>query len=330
MADQDFTFNEGIDPSSTWGVHASVLLQLIREAKPNAYRGMLIYSATTPVVTGSYVWQKRCAWINTTDWHLYLYNNTLSSWVDVLAAISDGAINRTAMFADQVVSVEKMVGNGVDSAGLYLKCGLDDLTLEWAELISGISNGSLPLSKLVAVSANEAVGSIAGGTPQAVPFSTIVQTGLPGVNNNSIPIVKLVAGADRQVLAMFSDTPTWQNVNDLLPDNGIEQKKIQSQTTTLTATAGVVVVDASLGDNFILTLTANVTSFTVINLVDGKTIQIKILQGGAGSYTVTFSGIHWPASTAPVITATLAHYDIVSITSFSGVLAGARIADFNA
>jgi len=79
--------------------------------------------------------------------------------------------------------------------------------------------------------------------------------------------------------------------------------------TTLTNSAGSVTINFNSGNNFFLSLAANVTSITFSNATAGQTGSIFIAQTG----TFTVGG--WPAAgkfsggTAPTITATNGKYD---------------------
>lgn len=208
MAEQDYTFTEGIDPTSVFGVYTSVLLQLVREAVPNSYRGMIIFSDTTPDVTGDYAWHKRCCWINTNNWYLYLYNNDLSSWVNTSASIADGSINRTEMLADAIVTYNKLKGDGAPN--VFFKVGADGYTVEFGDLVSSVGVGSLPMNKLVSIGPNAVVGvTTPAGTPYQVPFADVVTLGAPDAPNGVIPVAKLTSGSNGQVLTISGGVPVW-------------------------------------------------------------------------------------------------------------------------
>ena len=75
-----------------------------------------------------------------------------------------------------------------------------------------------------------------------------------------------------------------------------------SQTLTLTnGTAQTV------------TMTGNCV-FTMPAAVGGQSF-IVIAYTGAGSFTATFTGVKWPANTAPVLTTTAARYDIFTFVN---------------
>lgn len=155
MADEDFTFTEGIDPTSVFAAgQASVLLQLIREAVPNPYRGMLIYGASTPATSGDYAWQKRCVWVKTDDWTFYYFNDDLGSWESLFAAIPDDSIT-TAMLGDGIVTLAKLAV-GAGTAGQIVRINSGATGFEFVAPADAIPAGALAVTKLAA-GANDTV-----------------------------------------------------------------------------------------------------------------------------------------------------------------------------
>ena len=66
--------------------------------------------------------------------------------------------------------------------------------------------------------------------------------------------------------------------------------------------ASPIVVDASAGNDFRITLTGNATINSPSNGVDGQRITIQIAQDSTGSRTVTWgSGYHFGAAGAPTL-----------------------------
>lgn len=60
-----------------------------------------------------------------------------------------------------------------------------------------------------------------------------------------------------------------------------------------------------------VTLTANITSMVLSNETVGQTFVIRLVQGGAGSYTVAFfTTIKWAGGTAPTLTTTANKTDV--------------------
>lgn len=78
--------------------------------------------------------------------------------------------------------------------------------------------------------------------------------------------------------------------------------KTQSVTPQINATAtGTVTPDASLSNNWRLTLTGNLTLANPTNLTDGMVLNFRLKQDATGGRTHTFgSKFKWPAGTQPV------------------------------
>lgn len=136
---EEYTFIEGVDPTSTWGSYGTVLLQLIRQAVPNSYRGLIIYSATTPSVVNEFQWQKRCLWINSSTFNSFIYNNTLAKWVDITADIAIGAINDPNQIVDGTITLAKL--NTVAPAGHVLQMDASGKLLVLRQLDQALAAG---------------------------------------------------------------------------------------------------------------------------------------------------------------------------------------------
>lgn len=74
-----------------------------------------------------------------------------------------------------------------------------------------------------------------------------------------------------------------------------------------TSTAQTISAPTKAACVFKYTMTGNCT-FTMPTAVDGMTFVVRAFTG-AGSFTGTFTGVKWPASTAPTLTATAARMD---------------------
>lgn len=83
----------------------------------------------------------------------------------------------------------------------------------------------------------------------------------------------------------------------------------------LTFSATNNVIDASTGELFRIILGAGGTTViqTPTNLYPGKTWRLAVIQDGTGSRTTAWAAIfHWPAGTAPTLTATANRIDLMT------------------
>jgi hypothetical protein len=77
--------------------------------------------------------------------------------------------------------------------------------------------------------------------------------------------------------------------------------------------AATITVDASLSDNFRVTLGGNRTLANPTNLSDGQVLNFRILQDATGSRTLAYgSKYKFPGGTAPVLTTTASAKDFMS------------------
>lgn len=107
---------------------------------------------------------------------------------------------------------------------------------------------------------------------------------------------RVAVGSAGQVLRVNgSSTPAWFGGVTTLTDG-----------TTIS-------VDASLNDNFRVTLGGNRTLANPTNLVNGQVINIRIKQDATGSRTLAYGTKYkFPGGTAPVLTTTANAYDFMS------------------
>lgn len=100
-------------------------------------------------------------------------------------------------------------------------------------------------------------------------------------------------------------TPTDDGVNyqlvALAADDG-------TTLTTISSASGVLTIDCSLGDNFITTLTEDITSIVLTNepsTEKAKNISLEIEQHASAPKTVAFpAGWKWPGGTVGVVSST--------------------------
>lgn len=144
-------FVEGIDPTSTFGGYASVLLQLIRQAIPSSTYGMVLFDTTAPDVTGSNAWRKTCIWLNlvvpgTPTINVYKEGGS-PGWINVNNIIGNGAIT-TAMIANGAVTLPKLSVSG-GAALQLIRVNATNTAFEFVSLASLVTVGSIPVGSLI-------------------------------------------------------------------------------------------------------------------------------------------------------------------------------------
>ena len=150
MALNSNPFVEGIDPTSTFGGYASVLLQLIREAKPSSTYGMILFDTTAPDVTGANAWRKRSIWISLLNPALptvNVYRESAPGWVNVNDVISPNTIT-TAMIQNAAVTLAKLSTAG-GTANQLIRVNAGGTAFEFVSLSSLVTTGSIPVGSLI-------------------------------------------------------------------------------------------------------------------------------------------------------------------------------------
>lgn len=102
--------------------------------------------------------------------------------------------------------------------------------------------------------------------------------------------------------------------------------KAQGVTPVALTDASTVATDASLSNNFTLTIGGNRTLGNPTNLVAGHVYNWVITQDGTGSRTLAYgSAFKWPGGTAPVLSTSAGAVDLIS-----AIYDGTRlVANFN-
>lgn len=150
MALNDNFLLEGIDPTSTFGGYASVLLQLVRNAVPSSTYGAVLFDSSTPVVSGSYAWRKRCVWLDQTNPAspvVKVYRSSGSpGWVSITDVIPANSIT-TAMIQDAAVTLAKLsTAGGAALQLIRVNAGVSGF--EFVNASDLFAASSLPVSRL--------------------------------------------------------------------------------------------------------------------------------------------------------------------------------------
>ena len=111
-------------------------------------------------------------------------------------------------------------------------------------------------------------------------------------------------------------------------------RAVTDTVTTVSPVAGVVTLDLSQGQEFLVNLTGNVTSFTLSNVPAGAfAFSVSLRQDATGGRTVawTLTGrtVVWAGGTAPTMTATASREDEVLFKTRNGTAFKAYVAGQN-
>jgi hypothetical protein len=182
-------FIEGIDPTSTFGGYASVLLQLIREAKPSSTYGMILFDTTAPDVTGANAWRKTCVWLDLTNPNIPTVNvyreGGSPGWVNVNNIIGNGAIVN-AMIANLAVTIAKLSPAG-GTANQLIRVNAGATAFEFVSLSSLVTTGSLNVGSLITLGIPGGEFRLAGTYGPGVATWYTAQNVIDNLASASIP-----------------------------------------------------------------------------------------------------------------------------------------------
>ena len=137
------------------------------------------------------------------------------------------------------------------------------------------------------------------------------------VASNVLGIFRRVAGTTTQIYAYPGDNYQIDGIASSAKLQIANQYYAPAVTDTIGSTT---TTNLNLGNVRILTLTTNVTTWTITNPQDGARYMFFIFQDGTGGRTFAFpASFKWPAAAAaPTVTATASHGDIVSSVYHGG------------
>ncbi len=208
MTPQEYILDEGLDPTAVFGGYASIILESIRLAKPNSYRGMVIYAAAEPTVinepigypAGWYEWQKRCVWTQPATGKLHAYKTGVG-WLNVANQIDAGTIVNSMIAAGTITSDKLSISGG--AALRILRINAANTAVEWASPSSVFGTGAIEPSALVPGNAsyNYYLASNGGAVSwQLMDSGTLISL----FSASEFPVNFLTHGTANQVLSMNS------------------------------------------------------------------------------------------------------------------------------
>lgn len=162
--------------------------------------------------------------------------------------------------------------------------------------ITSVSSGTVSLT----ASATNYVEVDASGT---------VSTNTTGFNNGRFPMAAVVTGASS--ITTVTDKRAFAHI--LLGTVNVYTKN-QSVTPSALTSGATIAVDASLSNNFKLTLATNATLSNPTNATDGMVLNIRIKQDSTGSRTLAYgSAYKWAGGSAPALSTAANAVDLLSM-----------------
>lgn len=307
MALNSNPFVEGIDPTSTFGGYASVLLQLIREAKPSSTYGMILFDTTAPDVTGANAWRKRSIWINVavpTQPTVNIYRELPAppGWVNVNDVISPNTIT-TAMIQNAAVTLAKLSTAG-GTANQLIRVNAGGTAFEFVSLASLVTTGSIPVGSLITTGIPAGQFRLAATYGPGVANWYTAQNVIDNIANGAIPtdlIGPAPAATTRSkfLTGRIGDTfATWRFLEpnvDILNDT-LSGGKLQNGTV-----APIKIESAGIPDGYLLSKVGGVPDWVAPTTVAGSVTQFvtpvgsvvafPTVQGGSATLTHTLGSI---------------------------------------
>ena len=295
----------GLDPTGLDCVSKADLLQMHSAEAPDTDIGFCIASETTPDA-GTYTELSRFLWIKRSTRELYVHDGVSFGLAKSTVSIPAASITYDLLSPSSGTPYYALAVNSAGTA------------VTFQSVPSLIAANALNVTQLTKAGVDSFLLTYSGvNTWKSLADAWDI------LFLNATP-----AGSNRDFLYIDSGALAYGSINTALPNNIIKWNKLEYGTNILTISSGAITVDASLSGNHKVTLTANITSITIANMVDGQTIQILFKQDGTGSRTVAFgTTIKFVGGTAPTITATANHGDVISISQFDGQLIGAVAAN---
>jgi hypothetical protein len=287
-------FVEGIDPTSTFGGYASVLLQLIRQAIPSSTYGMILFDTTAPDVTGSNAWRKTCLWLslaNPAEPALYVYKTSSPGWVNINDIISPNSIT-TAMIQNNAVTLAKLsVAGGAANQLIRVNAGVTGF--EFVSLSSLVTAGSIPVGSLITTGIPGGQFRLAGTYGPGLANWYTAENIIDNLPTGYIPtdLIAPAPGATTRskfLTTRIADTfATWRFLEpniDILNDT-LSGGKLQNGTV-----APIKIESAGIPDGSVLTKIAGVPDWAAAPLATFKyTAQVALPAAGVDVDVITYA-----------------------------------------
>lgn len=227
---EEQVFTLGTDLTPTLGAGVALIEQAIELATTTSYRGLVIYSETTPATsgepsgypTGWYEWHKRCLWLKPSTGEIFQWNGT--TWA--LSVAKPGANTITgSMISSATIPISKFLPDAGSSLKV-IRVNLGESAFEYIAPADLFAANSIAISKLDGTSAGSYVLTRSSGSKAWTVFDSATIMGLFG--NNEIPVDYLTRGSALQVpMTNAAGTAiTWASVLTGIADYTIPLAKI--------------------------------------------------------------------------------------------------------
>lgn len=269
---EEQVFTLGTDLTPTLGAGVALIEQAIELATTTSYRGLVIYSETTPATsgqpsgypTGWYEWHKRCLWLKPSTGEIFQWNGT--TWA--LSIAKPGANTITgSMIASATIPISKFLPDAGSSLKV-IRVNLGESAFEYIAPADLFAANSIAISKLDGTSAGSYVLTRSSGSKAWTLFDSATIIGLFG--DNEIPVDYITRGSALQVPMVNAGgtATTWASVLTGIADYTVPLTKL-SKTIADAGKWLKVQPDGSVQAETLPTSTASVTFASSGEVVSG-------------------------------------------------------------
>ena len=264
--------------------------------------------------------------INYYDGKLFYKDNT--GTVQVIATKTSASITLPVSPSNGGTGVSNNSASTITISGNYGTT----FTVTGTTAVTLPTSGTLVNTAVTTLSSLVSVGTITTGTWNASVIGPAY--GGTGVANNAASTITISGNYASTFVVSGAYSYTFPAATDTLVNLGSSQTLTNKTLTNPTITAYLetapaiansstaVTLSLSSGTVLSYTLTGNCT-FTMPTATSGTSFILKLIQDGTGSRTATFTGVKWPAGTAPTITTTASTgLDILSFVCINSVWYG--------
>lgn len=228
---EEQVFTGGADLTPTFGANAALIEQAIELAITTSYRGLVIYSDTTPATsgepsgypTGWYEWHKRCLWLKPSTGEVFRWNGT--TWALSVAKPGAGTIGTSALIDNSVTIAKLNPSTGQQYQVIRVNAG--ETAFEYIDASDLFSNNEIDIAKISGSSLGSYVLTRNATSKAWTAFDSATIINLFGANE--FPIDSLARGSALQVPMVNAGGTAiaWSSVVAGIADGTLTLAKLQ-------------------------------------------------------------------------------------------------------
>jgi len=227
---EEQVFTGGADLTPTFGANAALIEQAIELAITTSYRGLVIYSDTTPTTsgepsgypTGWYEWHKRCLWLKPSTGEIFRWNGT--TWALAVAKPGSNTIGTSALIDNSVTIAKLNPSTGQQYQVIRVNAG--ETAFEYIDASDLFGNNEIDIAKISGSSLGSYVLTRNATSKAWTTFDSATIINLFGANE--FPIDSLARGSALQVPMVNSGGTaiTWTAVLSGIADYTVPLTKL--------------------------------------------------------------------------------------------------------